>query len=736
MTLSKRTILIVVSTFIALLFILVVTSDVILLSSYSRLEKQNIATHAQHVRNQINDKLNLLDLTVAELAEHLKPSGESPFSVTTHSQGVLDVHFMRTHRVELAAVYSHDGRLTTVRGFNCEKGVASEVSKAQQQVLKELASRAASAKGGQVHGVVNLVGAPLMVSIKSVTDIRGVPHGSVVAGWFIDHREMDRIFRATGTTSEVLALDGPHAPDVKPADERTLRGGGILSVVVDADTVAGYFHLADLSGQPSFVVRVVEKRILYEQGRATITYIIIALFLACGVVCCVMLVFIRVTILKRMASLSGMVAMLTAQQDISGRLPVSHHQDELNTLAVSINVMLEALEATEKRMRESEARYRLLFDRAPDAIIIIGMDGDEAGRVVAANQAAADQHGYTVEELCGLRIYDLNNAETNKIAPAIFARVASGEWVTAELWHQKKDGTQFPIEIHAGLISSEGRSYTLGFDRDITQRKMTEESDRMYLDQIRQLNVELSRQAFDLAAANSELEAFNYSVSHDMRGPLTRISGYCQLLLEDDSALDPELKTYITRIYESGNWLNEMIDAMLRLARLTRTEFITERVDLSRIADAVIKELALSEPDMNAQVRIVPDVIVAGDERLLKIMMTNLLNNAWKYCAHTDQALIEFGVSRMEPVPVYFVRDNGAGFDMQDVGKLFRVFSRLHDPDQFSGSGIGLATVQRIILRHGGRIWAEGATGQGATFFFTLQPEAVSPAVQPFMILD
>jgi light-regulated signal transduction histidine kinase (bacteriophytochrome) len=258
---------------------------------------------------------------------------------------------------------------------------------------------------------------------------------------------------------------------------------------------------------------------------------------------------------------------------------------------------------------------------------------------------------------------------------------------------------------------------------------MREETDHMYLEQIRQLNAELSRQAFDLAAANSELEAFNYSVSHDMRGPLTRISGYCQLLLEEESsaALDPQFTTYLTRIYDSSIRLNDMIDAMLRLAQLTRTEFYTGPVNLSLIAEVILNDLALTEPTRKVEHHIVPELIVEGDQRLLEIMMTNLLNNAWKYSAHTEQAVIEFGVRPLDTIPVFYVRDNGTGFDMNDAGKLFRVFSRLHDSHQFNGTGIGLATVQRIILRHGGRIWAEAEVDRGATFFFTVQPEIASP---------
>ena len=180
-------------------------------------------------------------------------------------------------------------------------------------------------------------------------------------------------------------------------------------------------------------------------------------------------------------------------------------------------------------------------------------------------------------------------------------------------------------------------------------------------------------------------------------------------------------------MYESCIHLNDMIDAMLRLAQLVRAEFYSGPVNLSTIVNKVLNDLALTEPDRKVTCRIDPDVIVQGDQHLLEIMMTNLLSNAWKYSSHSEQPVIEFGVRQSETIPVYYVKDNGTGFDMKDAGKLFRVFSRLHDSNQFDGTGIGLATVQRIILRHGGRIWSEAEVDRGATFLFTLHSENISP---------
>jgi len=505
--------------------------------------------------------------------------------------------------------------------------------------------------------------------------------------------------------------------------QRSLTGGAdFYSEVLDDAHIAGYTLCRDIFDKPILLLKVTDKRLVYEQGKVSIAYVVLSLVISGAVFCGVMLLFIRKTVLKRLASLSTTVRNISRDRDISARLVV-HGEDELGALAVSVNTMLESLESAEQSLKESEERYRALFERAPDSIIIIGAEGEEAGRIVAANAAAAAQHGYSVAELCSMNIRDINTPEANLAAGGIMERVANGEWVTSELWHFKKDGTRFPLEVHAGPLTIKGRRYVLGFDRDITVRKLVEESDRMYLEQIRQLNAELARQAADLVTANRELETFNYSVSHDMRGPLTRISGYCQLMLEDDSGVSAQTRTYLSRIYESSCWLDEMIGSMLSLAQLARADFHPEKVNLSSLCHDQLISLSQNDPGRDVEVMVAQDVIVLGDESLLKILMSNLISNAWKYSARTGQARIEFYVIQDGEEPVYVVRDNGSGFDMKDADKLFRAFIRLHDPAQFSGCGIGLATVQRIIARHGGRIWAEGEVGRGATFFFTLAAE-------------
>jgi PAS domain S-box-containing protein len=559
--------------------------------------------------------------------------------------------------------------------------------------------------------------------------------GVLLVGRNVDREEIVRLSGIREMTLDVrLVRDTGLPADFKEAFSVLSSGAQFHAVPLDESLIAGYALFNDINGQPLFLVKLTERRLLYQQGKASITYILAALCIAGFVFCCVMLFFVRETVLKRLGALSATVRQISDDRNISSRLKVTEHNDELDDLALSINGMLESLEHAEDALRERQKQYRILFERAPDSILLIGAEGDEAGRIVAANKASASQHGYTVDELCGMSIRDLNTPETNEASADWMARIFSGQWVTFEAWHFRKDGARFPLEVHAGPVRLNGKNFIIWFDRDITSRKLAEESDRMYMEQIRQLNTELARQAYGLEVANSELEAFNYSVSHDLRGPLTRISGYSQLILEEGSALDPQVRSFISRIYESSCWLNEMIDAMLRLARLARSEFQPQQVDLSAIVEDLAIDFRGTEPERQPEVVIAPGVTVVGDLRLLKILMTNLFSNAWKYTACSASPRIEFGALHNGPVPVFFISDTGVGFDMKDAERLFRVFSRLHDPGRFAGNGIGLATVQRIINRHGGRVWAEGEPQKGATFYFTLQPDnpLVSSAVSSY----
>jgi len=258
------------------------------------------------------------------------------------------------------------------------------------------------------------------------------------------------------------------------------------------------------------------------------------------------------------------------------------------------------------------------------------------------------------------------------------------------------------------------RDRTRDLEVEIADHKRAEE-------EILKLNNELAQQIVLLNAANHELEAFSYSVSHDLRAPLRALDGFSQILLEDYSEqVGAQGRDYLQRVRAASQKMGELIDALLVLSRVTRSEMRREPVDLSALAQAVLAELRGSDPQRQVAVSVAEGLSASGDPRLLRAALGNLLGNAWKFTSRTAGARIEVGrLAAVEP-PTFFVRDNGAGFDMAYAERLFSAFQRLHGPNEFAGSGIGLATVQRIIQRHGGRAWAEGQVGRGATFYFTL----------------
>ncbi len=291
---------------------------------------------------------------------------------------------------------------------------------------------------------------------------------------------------------------------------------------------------------------------------------------------------------------------------------------------------------------------------------------------------------------------------------------APRQWQEVEIEFVKQIANHLGVALKHAELMAELRA-------EVLERQQAEQA-------VQTLNNGLQQAVVDLKAVNRELESFSYSVSHDLRAPLRSIDGFSQALLEDcGEHLDVNGQDYLRRIRNATQRMGNLIDDMLDLAQVTRTEMNLAPVNLSFLADNVCMELQRSQPERQIEFVVQPGAVAQGDARLLQVLLMNLLNNAWKFSAKTSHARVEFGVMPDETeVPVYFVRDNGAGFDMTFANKLFGPFQRLHSATEFAGNGIGLATVQRIAHRHGGKVWADGTLGQGATFYFTLKPGTAS----------
>jgi signal transduction histidine kinase len=267
------------------------------------------------------------------------------------------------------------------------------------------------------------------------------------------------------------------------------------------------------------------------------------------------------------------------------------------------------------------------------------------------------------------------------------------------------------IEAVAG---ASGQKHRVAFF-DITERKRIEK-------EVLRLHEKLERRAYELEVANLELEAFSHTVAHDLRSPLAVIEGYCQVIQQlSGESLDERCSGYLHNIGQGVQRMSELIDTLLDFSRLTHSKLRPETVDLSEMARSVASELGRAHPGRRATFRIEPGVSVQGDPKLLRVVLDNLLGNAWKYTGKKEDAVIEFGATEAAGKSrVCFVRDNGPGFDIAHADLLFRAFERLPGSQEFQGFGLGLATVQRVVQMHGGRVWAEAEVGKGATFYFTL----------------
>lgn len=377
-------------------------------------------------------------------------------------------------------------------------------------------------------------------------------------------------------------------------------------------------------------------------------------------------------------------------------------------------------------LQASEERYRTLADSMPQIVWTANPDG----WLDYYNRQWFDYTGMTLEQTEGWGWQPvLHPDDTERCLKRWEQAVATGENYEVEYRFKRHSDGQYRWHLGRATPVRDGQGRIVkwyGTCTDIEEHKRTEQALQENQEQIRRINAELEQRVLErtaeLAVANKELESFSYSVSHDLRSPLRSIDGFSQALLEDyNDKLDAQAQNYLHRVRAASQRMAQLIDDMLNLSRVSRGEMRREEIDLSRMARDITEQLQRAQPERIVEVKIEDGIKARGDDRLLRIALENLLGNAWKFTSKQPSSRIEFGAQAGDAgEDVFFVRDNGAGFDMAYADKLFGAFQRLHSIDEFEGTGVGLATVQRIIRRHGGRIWAESQPGRGATFYFTL----------------
>jgi len=374
---------------------------------------------------------------------------------------------------------------------------------------------------------------------------------------------------------------------------------------------------------------------------------------------------------------------------------------------------LDARKRAEAALQKSEEGFRAVAETATEAIV----SADKRGHITYFNPGAERIFGYAARDVIGSpltllmpqRFHEAHRQGLSRFLSTGQARVIGR---TVELVGQRKEGTEFPLELSLASWKAGGETYFTGILRDITERKRLEQ--------------EVQQRSAAFEAANKELEAFSYSVSHDLRAPLRAIDGFSRILLEDHIAhLPADAQRYLHAVRNNSQQMGRLIDDLLTFARLSRQPLSKQLVRPADLVQQCVEELRAEQQGRRVEMAIGDLPACQADPALLKQVWLNLISNALKYTRKQEMAVIAVGCQEQDSATAYFVRDNGVGFDMRYADKLFGVFQRLHRAEEYAGTGVGLAIVQRIIHRHGGRVWAEAAVNHGATFYFTLQGAAL-----------